>query len=121
LLLGVQEVPSSNLGGPTKFLKDLQFPSAENRRFGVQLESKRPDFWTPDCRVLALRRRTAQPLTAAQNSHNPQNSIAACARVEDGLDQVAVELAAELRGSGEVDVGLQVNGSVSNTTRINVL
>ena len=23
-LLGVQEVPSSNLGGPTKFLKDLQ-------------------------------------------------------------------------------------------------
>jgi uncharacterized protein (TIGR03437 family) len=41
--------------------------------------------------------------------------------VEDGLDQVVVELPFDLHGSGEVDVVLQVNGSESNTTRINVL
>ena len=30
-LLGVQEVPSSNLGGPTKSLKDLQTPTLRTR------------------------------------------------------------------------------------------
>ena len=34
-LLGVQEVPSSNLGGPTKFLKDFSSPSSD-----LSLESK---------------------------------------------------------------------------------
>ena len=42
LLLGVQEVPSSNLGSPTKFLKDLQkLESCSIWLSGVQLESKR--------------------------------------------------------------------------------
>ena len=51
-LLGVQEVPSSNLGSPTKFLKDLQ--TIEHflaSPFGVHLESKsgrrRPSFFEP--------------------------------------------------------------------------
>ena len=35
-LLGVQEVPSSNLGGPTKFLKDLQ-----------AADLPRPSVWSP--------------------------------------------------------------------------
>ena len=36
-LLGVQEVPSSNLGGPTKYLKELQ-----------AAESPEMAFWHPD-------------------------------------------------------------------------
>jgi hypothetical protein len=36
----VQEVPSSNLGGPTKFLKYLQTADPPDGAFGVQLESK---------------------------------------------------------------------------------
>src|ERR1700733_412861 len=39
-LLGVQEVPGSNPGGPTKFLKELQRPHPSKAVFGVQLESK---------------------------------------------------------------------------------
>ena len=39
-LLGVQEVPSSNLGSPTKFLKELQTSDFRRPPFGVQLESK---------------------------------------------------------------------------------
>jgi len=35
-LVGVQEVPSSNLGGPTKFLKDLQ-----------PKHSPQAAFWSP--------------------------------------------------------------------------
>jgi len=37
-LVGVQEVPSSNLGGPTKFLNLSNLHQQEG--FGVQLESK---------------------------------------------------------------------------------
>jgi hypothetical protein len=40
-LLGVQEVPSSNLGSPTKFLKVIQTAGLLRCPFGVQLESKR--------------------------------------------------------------------------------
>ena len=40
-LLGVQEVPGSNPGSPTKFLNDLQPGKSLNLTSGVQLESKR--------------------------------------------------------------------------------
>src|ERR1035437_3275583 len=40
ITLGVQEVPSSNLGSPTKFLKELQTKDPFRWPFGVQLESK---------------------------------------------------------------------------------
>jgi hypothetical protein len=52
-LLGVQEVPSSNLGGPTKFLKGLQRPHPSKAVFGVQLESRfgcRAGFLAPSLR-----------------------------------------------------------------------
>jgi hypothetical protein len=39
-LLGVQEVPSSNLGGPTKFLKDLQTADLPQLRLWSPTESK---------------------------------------------------------------------------------
>ena len=38
-LVGVQEVPGSNPGGPTKFLKDLQTSRPQPPHSGVQLES----------------------------------------------------------------------------------
>jgi uncharacterized protein (TIGR03437 family) len=41
--------------------------------------------------------------------------------VYDGLDQINVALPLTLRGSGEVDVVVQINGALSNTARINVL
>ncbi len=40
LLLGVQEVPGSNPGSPTKFLKHLQPEDSLNLRSGVHLESR---------------------------------------------------------------------------------
>jgi uncharacterized protein (TIGR03437 family) len=39
----------------------------------------------------------------------------------DGMDQVEIALPVALRGSGEVDVVVEVNGALSNTGRINVL
>jgi hypothetical protein len=39
-LLGVQEVPGSNPGSPTKYLKDLQPADLLKPFFGVQLESE---------------------------------------------------------------------------------
>jgi hypothetical protein len=43
-VLGVQEVPGSNPGSPTKFLKELQPAFLPNLTTGVQLESS---LWTP--------------------------------------------------------------------------
>jgi uncharacterized protein (TIGR03437 family) len=41
--------------------------------------------------------------------------------LEQGMDQVAVALPLDLRGSGEIDVVVQTNGALSNTARLNVL
>jgi uncharacterized protein (TIGR03437 family) len=41
--------------------------------------------------------------------------------LEEGMDQVAVGLPLDLRGSGEIDVVVQINGVLSNTGRLNVL
>jgi uncharacterized protein (TIGR03437 family) len=41
--------------------------------------------------------------------------------VYNGLDQINIALPLGLRGSGEVDVVIQVNGALSNTGRINVM
>ena len=50
-LLGVQEVPSSNLGSPTKFLNDLEPEHFLVNRFwspvGVQSGRRRPRFFEP--------------------------------------------------------------------------
>src|SRR5580704_1935461 len=63
-LLGVQEVPSSNLGGPTKFLKDLQAPTLPGPPFwcpiGVQT-------WTP----AAAARITAKKLLKIPSTPSP--------------------------------------------------
>ena len=42
-LFGVQEVPGSNPGGPTKFLKDLQILTSLRLPPGVRLVA----FWSP--------------------------------------------------------------------------
>jgi len=39
----------------------------------------------------------------------------------DGTDQINIALPLSLRGSGEVDVVVQMNGALSNTGRINIL
>jgi len=50
-LVGVQEVPSSNLGGPTKFLKDLQPKHSPQAAFwspiGVQIRTPAARFPEP--------------------------------------------------------------------------
>ena len=48
----------------------------------------------------------------------PVRSVAA---QPDGVDQIEIALPLALRGSGEVDVVVEVNGALSNTRRINVL
>ena len=57
-LLGVQEVPSSNLGSPTKFLKELQRPTTPGPLAGVQPGVQK---WTPA--ALCGRRGLARYLT----------------------------------------------------------
>jgi hypothetical protein len=84
-LLGVQEVPSSNLGSPTKFLKDIQTS-----------DLPKPSFWSPtgvhngvrskgrltSCELSAAEMPHARSeeslavfLLASHNTHNTQNSV----------------------------------------------
>ena len=61
-LLGVQEVPSSNLGSPTKFLKDLQAPGLPQG-----------PFWSPT----GVQNGRIRRLAADQGRDRP---ISSCAR-----------------------------------------
>ena len=61
-LLGVQEVPSSNLGGPTKFLKDLQTPTL----FGLAVWSPTGvQKWTPGAPLPCTKKKAARFLSTS--------------------------------------------------------
>ena len=67
-LLGVQEVPGSNPGSPTKPLKDLQSADPHGRASGVHSESKRSFSarrpWTPEYPTPPILRRVWAQWTA---------------------------------------------------------
>src|ERR1035441_8795245 len=90
-LLGVQEVPSSNLGGPTKFLKDLQ--KADRPQVclwsptGVQTEDSgalvfthfvRPNFRPPNAPGLS------PPIKTRQTRHLALNLLIRQAKLLSG-------------------------------------
>jgi hypothetical protein len=71
-LLGVQEVPGSNPGSPTKFPKDLQKARPRWRRFAVQLEFKceRPAVRLPRLRQ-KIRSNSWRLSLARRTRHSP--------------------------------------------------
>jgi len=70
-LLGVQEVPGSNPGGPTKFFKELQASINPKIPSGVQTESKR----SPNSILLRWVACEVPAQNAAHGSCSPHNGL----------------------------------------------
>jgi hypothetical protein len=71
-LLGVQEVPSSNLGGPTKFLIALQLTDLPEVAVWSPTGVQSPEYLDAKVGQELTRRRWLAPTSA---SHNSQNSL----------------------------------------------
>ena len=85
LLLGVQEVPSSNLGSPTKFLKELQTSDLSEAPVwsptGVQLESKMDSGRVHAVDPIRRRRQIHHTMCTAPLLHQ-RRELCSCAAAE---------------------------------------